>query len=68
MESLFGPEFWAIVESKMREGQRKGQAIVNLTCEMFPEARQLDGTLWDCFYRDSLISDYLERLVDLLTK
>jgi hypothetical protein len=69
MEDLFSPEFWAIVSSKQREGQRKGQAIFNTAYDMFPqEVRYLDGSLYDPFYDDRKIGEFLERLVDRLTR
>jgi hypothetical protein len=69
MEDLFSYDFWKLVESRMREGQRKGQAIVNTAYYFYTdETRKLDGTLWDCFYDDRRIPEFLTRLLDLLTR
>jgi hypothetical protein len=69
MEDLFLPDFWAIVSGKMRNGQRKGQAVFNTAAEMFPEeVNRLHGTLWDPFYNDKMVGEFLTRLADLLTK
>jgi hypothetical protein len=69
MEDLFLPDFWAVVSGKMRNGQRRGQAIFNTAYEMFPEeVRFLDGSLYDPFYDDRKIPEFLERLADRLTR
>lgn len=69
MEELFSPEFWAVVASKQREGQRKGQAIFNTAFSFFQtETRMLDGSVFDPFHQDSRIPVFLEKLADLLTR
>ena len=69
MEDLFSPEFWAIVASKQREGQRKGQAVFNTAADMFPqEVRFLSGTSVDPFYQDGNLRYFLEDLVERLTR
>lgn len=68
MEELFSKEFWAIVASKQREGQRKGQAVFNTAYDMFPkEVGEIVSTKWDPFYNDSRVSLFLEGLVTRLT-
>jgi hypothetical protein len=69
MEDLYSPEFWAIVASKVREGQRKGQAVFNTAAEFHhKEAGELTGTVFDPFYQDAKVSAFLEKLADILTR
>lgn len=66
-EALYGPEFWAVVASKQREGQRKGQAVFNTAADFFPAETRAVNSLYDPFYRDENVSPFLERLTELLT-
>lgn len=70
MEDLFSPEFWAIVAKRQREGQRYGQAVYNTAADQFPRWAwgPLNGTLYDPFYRDERVPEFLICLVDILTK
>lgn len=69
MEELFSPEFWAVVSSKQREGQRKGQAVFNTAADFFPtESRKLSGTFADPFYHDYRIEAFLTGIVEYLTR
>jgi hypothetical protein len=69
MEELFSLEFWDVVASKRREGQRKGQAIFNTAFYFWPiEARRLSDSTVDPFYQDGNIPYFLENLADLLTR
>lgn len=69
MEDLFSPDFWALVSAKQRQGQRYGQAVANTAFYFWPNlSRMLDGSLYDPFYQDSRVPEFLERLADLLTR
>lgn len=69
MEDLFPFDFWTLVRAKQRQGQRYGQAVANTAFFFWPEhSRQLDGSLYDPFYQDDKVSEFLERLADLITR
>ena len=69
MEDLFPPEFWTLVRAKQRQGQRYGQAVANTAFYFWPtHSRMLDGSLYDPFYRDGRVPEFLERLADILTR
>lgn len=68
MEDLFPPQFWEVVRSKQREGQRYGQAVFNTMCEYHPEeSRYLVGSHVDPFYRDERVEAFITNVVELAT-
>ena len=68
VEDLFDTSFWLRVVAMQRQGQRKGQAVFNVAADMFPMEVRTVNSLYDPFYNDSKISEFLVQLVDLLTK
>jgi hypothetical protein len=68
MESLFDFVFWTRVAAKQRQGQRKGQAVFNVAADMFPVETREVNSLYDPFYNDDKISEFLTALVEILTK
>jgi hypothetical protein len=68
MEDLFSYDFWQLVASRVREGQRRGQAVFNTAYYFYTdEVRVLDGSIYDPFYDDRKVEEFLTRLADLLT-
>jgi len=47
---------------------RWGQAIFNISSEMFTEVRRLRATILDCFYDDDKVEMFLEELGNILTE
>ena len=57
-------------ESEFRfEGIRKGQSIFNEVHQLFPdEVNSITGTVYDCFYLDSKIDLFLEKMRQMVER
>lgn len=69
MEELFPRVFWLMVADKQKCGQRYGQAVFNTAFYFWPTpTNMLNGTIWDPFYSEEVVPEFLERLADILTR
>lgn len=51
----------------MEKGLRKGQSVYNASHDMFPrEVGQLAGAEFDCFYEDTKIDIFLDKLYSII--
>jgi hypothetical protein len=51
----------------MKKGLRKGQSIYNASHDMFPAfTSKLNGTEFDCFYQDTKIDIFLDKLYSII--